>query len=335
MSFAPFMNKALILSLAVAFASPAIAASPNRGEAHFVLLQSKDVPFASVTISGTCKSDDGSFFGGKKVEHPWSCTTDANGVCTAEITLLPRQDSDKTNPCRGTTATLITEPGTPAAKSSYFTFFANGEPHSYNLLQKGTSWKHGDYLFKSLANKDSFDAVAYRHAPDFYRKMLVTEADASGRPASFSTASAHIPESKDYPSAEYLRASIDPKFNQPSVQVVVMDTYIDFSFRKLAKATYPAASGSHTTTLHPISQNAICNLRDLFERKCTHTETVAFDLDMETVRQAAAAYRIGERNIWTFQITAQSGHERSLSLSTAEFKALVEALDSAAAKGRP
>ena len=25
-----------------------------------------------------------------------------------------------------------------------------------------------------------------------------------------------------------------------------MDTYIDFSFRKLAKATYPAASGSHT-----------------------------------------------------------------------------------------
>ena len=53
MSFAPFMNKALILSLAVAFASPAIAASPNRGAANFVLLQSNDVPFASVTISGT------------------------------------------------------------------------------------------------------------------------------------------------------------------------------------------------------------------------------------------------------------------------------------------
>lgn len=329
------MNKALTLSLAAALASPVFAASPSRGEAHFVLLQSKDVPFASVTVSGTCKSDDGSFFGGKKIESAWSCTTDAQGVCTAEIPLLPRPESDRANLCRGTTATLVTEPGAPAAKSSYFTFFANGEHHSYNLLQKGASWKHGDYLFKSLANKDSFDAVAYRHVPDFYRGKMATEVDASGRATSFSTAPAHVPESKDYPSTEYLRASIDPKSHQPLVQVVLTDTYIDFSFRHLAKATYPGASGSHTATLQGLSQNSICNLRDLFERKCTHTETVAFDLDLATVRQAAAAYRPGERTTWLFQITAKSGHERSLSLSSAEFKALVDALDGLAATGRP
>ena len=97
----------------------------------------------------------------------------------------------------------------------------------------------------------------------------------------------------------------------------------------------PGASGSHTATLQGLSQNSICNLRDLFERKCTHTETVAFDLDLATVRQAAAAYRPGERTTWPFQITAKSGHERSLSLSSAEFKALVDALDGLAATGRP
>ena len=309
------MNKALTLSLAAALATPAFAASPSRGEAHFVLLQSKDVPFASVTISGTCKSDDGSFFGGKKVESTWSCTTDAHGVCTAEITLLPRTDNDRANLCRGTTATLLAEPGSPAVKSSYFTFFANGEPHSYNLLQKGASWKHGDYLFKSLPNKDSFDAVAYRHAPDFYRGKMTTEMDASGRATGFSMAPAHVPESKDYPSTEYLRASIDPQSHQPTVQVVLTDTYIDFSFRHLATATYLGASGSHTARLQGISQNTICNLRDLFERKCTYTETVAFDLDVATVRQAAAAYRPAERTTWPFQITTKSGHERSLALS--------------------
>jgi len=329
------MNNALILSLAIALASPAFAASPSRGEAHFVLLQSRDTPFVGVTVSGTCKSDDGSFFGGQKVESTWSCTTDAQGVCTAEIALLPRQDSPRTNPCKGTTATLIAEPGTPGAKSSYFTFFANGEPHSYNLLQKGTSWKHGDYLFKSLPHKDSFDAVAFRHLPDFYQRKMATETDASGRVHSVSTAPAHQPESKDYPSTEFLRAVIDPKSGQASVQVVVTDTYIDFSYRKWSKDTYPGADSSRTATLLPIRQNAICNLRDLFERKCTHTETVALDLDMETVRQAAALYRPGERSNWTFVTRAESGHERSLSLSSAEFKALAATLDSLAGRGRP
>ena len=230
---------------------------------------------------------------------------------------------------------MIAEPGTPGAKSSYFTFFANGEPHSYNLLQKGTSWKHGDYLFKSLPHKDSFDAVAFRHLPDFYQRKMATETDASGRVHSVSTAPAHQPESKDYPSTEFLRAVIDPKSGQASVQVVVTDTYIDFSYRKWSKATYPGADSSRTATLLPIRQNAICNLRDLFERKCTHTETVALDLDMETVRQAAALYRPGERSNWTFVTRAESGHERSLSLSSAEFKALAATLDSLAGRGRP
>jgi hypothetical protein len=78
----------------------------------------------------------------------------------------------------------------------------------------------------------------------------------------------------------------------------------------------------------------ICNLRDLMERKCTHQETVAFDVDMDTLRQAAAAYKPGERRVWTFQITAKSGHTRDLTLSHAEFLAVAEAIDAFVAKGK-
>lgn len=330
------MNTTLALALTTAaslvLAPTALAASPDKGQAHFILMKSRDEPFVGVTLSGTCKSDDGAFFGGKKVESKWSCTSNADGVCSAEITLLPRTDSDKTNQCKGTAPTEITEPGKAAEKSSYFTFFANGEPNSYNLLQKISSWKHGDYHFKSLGTQEAFEAIALRHAPAFYRSRLATEDGATA--VTLSTSAAHVPESKDYPSVEFLQARIDRKTLQPTVQVVVKETYIDFSYRNPTTARYPSATGPKSSEVTRVAQNVICNLRDLLERKCTHQETVVFDLDMDSVRQAAAAYKPGERQPWKFQVVAKSGHERSLSLSPAEFLALTEAIDAFTAKHR-
>lgn len=332
------MNKTLAFALSTAaslvLAPAALAASPDKGQAHFILMKSRDEPFVGVTLRGACKSDDGAFFGGKKIESPWSCTTNADGVCTADIPLLPRTDSSKANACKGTMPTEITEPGAPAAKSSYFTFFASGEPHNYNLLQKMGSWKHGDYHFKSLESKDSFDAIALRHAPGFY-KDKITIADTPGAAAvTLSTAAAHVPESKNYPSTEYLRASIDRQSLKPTVQIVVKETYIDFAYRNQTSAKFVSAAGPRSVEVTLIDQNMICNLRDLMERKCTHQETVAFDVDMDTLRQAAAAYKPGERRTWAFQITAKSGHTRDLTLSHAEFLAVAEAIDAFVAKGK-
>ena len=332
------MNHPLALALstvtALALAPAAFAASPDKGQAHFILMKSRDEPFVGVTLRGACKSDDGAFFGGKKIESQWSCTTNAEGECTAEIALLPRADSDKANVCKGTAATEITEPGAAAVKSSYFTFFAHGEPHNYNLLQKMGSWKHGDYHFKSLESKDAFDAIAARHAPGFYKGKLAIDDNPSADAITLSTAAAHVPESKSYPSMEYLRARIDRKSLKPTVQMVVKETYIDFSYRNPASAKFVSAAGPRSAEATRIDQNVICNLRDLLERKCTHQETVSFDIDMDTLRQAAAAYKPGERKAWGFQVVAQSGHTRELSLSHAEFLALAEAIDGVLAKGR-
>lgn len=332
------MNTSLALALTTAasllLAPAALAASPDKGQAHFILMKSRDEPFVGVTLRGACKSDDGAFFGGKKVETQWSCTTNADGVCTAEIALLPKADSDKTNACKGTMATEITEPGAPAVKSSYFTFFANGEPNNYNLLQKMGSWKHGDYHFKSLESRESFDAIAARHAPGFYKGRIAIEDTPASAAVTLSTAAAHVPESKSYPSTEHLRASIDRQSLKPTVQIVVKETYIDFSYRSPTSAKFVSAAGPRSVEVTRLDQNVICNLRDLLERKCTHQETVAFHIDMDTLRQAAAAYKPGERRVWAFQITAQSGHTRDLTLSHAEFLAMAEAIDAFVAKGK-
>lgn len=334
---APFMNTTLALALTtaatLALSPTAIAASPDKGHAHFILMKSRDEPFVGVTLRGACKSDDGAFFGGKKVESQWSCTTNADGVCSAEIALLPRTDSDKANTCKGTVPTEITEPGTPSEKSSYFTFFANGEPSNYNLLQKTTSWKHGVYHFKSLEGKDAFDAIALRHSPEFYRSRMTAD-EGSGDAVAFSTTAAHVPESKAYPSVEFMQVRIDRKTLKPHVQIVVKETYIDFSYHQPTSAKFTSAAGPKTVEVTRLDQNVVCNLRDLLERKCTHQETVAFDIDMDTLRQVASAYKPGERLAWKFQVLAKSGHERSLTLSHAEFRALADTIDAFLAKHR-
>jgi len=102
------------------------AAGPAQGQIHFLVLGPAGQAMPGVTLQGSCQSDDGALFGGQKLVSPWSCTADALGVCRADVRLLPRPDSDRANECRATVPTQITEPGAPAHKGSYFTFFADG-----------------------------------------------------------------------------------------------------------------------------------------------------------------------------------------------------------------
>lgn len=332
------MHKILALAFcatsALALTPAALAAAPEKGQIHLLLLDAQEQPVVGATVSGACQSDDGAFFGGTKLKAPWSCTTDARGVCTAELRLLPKSGTDKANACKALAATEITEAGAAPVKTSYFTFFADGKAQSYNLFQKGVSWKHGDYLFKSLENKDALDALVGRNASSFYKTHIARKDDPAAAALTLDSAGAHKPESREYPNTEYLRVSVDRKTLQPSVEIVVTDTYIDYSMHLLNTASYVAPTGEKSVDVTVDKQGSTCNMRDLFERKCTYQEAIHFPLDMDTFRQAAAAYNPAERTRWSFKIRSKSGHERMRTLNHAEFQAMAQALDEVLAERR-
>ena len=319
---------------ALTFSTAVSAASPDKGQIHLLLLDAQQQPVVGATVRGACQSDDGAFFGGAKLKSPWSCTTDAQGVCTAELRLLPKPGSDRANVCKAVEKTEIIEAGAAAVKTSYFDFFADGNAQSYNLLQKGATWKHGDYLFKSLESKEALDALVQRNSSNFYKDRIVFKDDPAAAMLTLDTAAAHTPESREYPNTEYLRVSIDRKTLQPSVQVVVTDTYIDYSMHLLNTAGYATSAGEKSVDVTVDKQGSTCNMRDLFERKCTYQEMVTFPVDMETFRQAAAAYKPGERTRWSFKIRSKSGHERTRTMIHAEFRAMEQALDEVLAERR-
>ncbi len=325
---------ALCATSALALTPIALAAAPEKGRIDLLLLDAQEKPVVGATVRGVCQSDDGAFFGGTKLQASWSCTSDARGICTTELRLLPKPGSDRANACKGTAATEITELGATAVKTSYFTFFADGNAQNYLLLQKGATWKHGDYLFKSLENKDAMDALVGRNFSGFYKTRIASKEDSAAGTLTLDSAGAHKPESREYPNTEHLRVRIDRKTLKPSVQVVVTDTYIDYSMHLLTTASYATPTGEKSVDVVVDKQGSTCNMRDLFERKCTYQESINFPLDMDTFRQAAAAYKPGERTRWSFKILSKSGHERTRTLNHAEFQAMAQALDEALAGQR-
>ncbi|MCB1979748.1 MAG: hypothetical protein M9919_08565 [Burkholderiaceae bacterium] len=307
--------------------TPAFAGSPETGRIHLLLLHADEQPVVGATVRGACRSDDGAFFGGTKLEAPWSCTSDALGVCSAQVRLLPKPGSDQANACKALAPTEIVERGAAAVKSSYFTFFADGRAESFNLLQKGTSWKHGDYLFKSLNGQAEFDDWKGRNTGDYYQRRVSVQDDPATALRTLDTAAAHAPQSREYPNTEFLRARVDRKSGQTTVEVVVTDTYIDYAMHLLDRARYGSGASETTVAVTVGKQGSTCNMRDLFERKCTYQETVSFPVDTQSFRQAAASYQPDKRTLWSFQILAKSGHTRVRSLSHAEFHALAQAIE--------
>ena len=105
---------ALVLGATSALAllsTTAYAAGPEAGHVHMLVLDAEQQPVVGATLRGACRSDDGAFFGGKKLETPWTCTTDAQGLCSAELRLLPKPGSDRANACKALAPTEITEAG--------------------------------------------------------------------------------------------------------------------------------------------------------------------------------------------------------------------------------
>lgn len=328
------LARVLLATPLLSLAPAAFAASPAAGQVHFLVLGADGQPMPGVVLAASCQSGDGKWFGGKQLQSAWSCTADALGVCSADIALLPRAESERANECQASTPTQITEPGGTAQKSSYFTFFADGKPESFNLLQKGASWKHGESDFQSLKGKAAFDALAERNASRYYRARIAERSEAGADSVVLDSAGAHAERAQNAAGTAFLQARIDRKTLSATVRVVLSETYIDYSFHGLSTARYPAGQGTKSVPLLEHAQSSTCNLRDLMQRMCSYQEQAAFEVEPAAFRQAAAAYRAGQRQDWSYEVLAKSGHERRRSVRPAEFQAMAEAIDATLEKLR-
>ena len=315
----------LAAAACAALLSGAHAAAPTtKGQAHFLFLDAKEMPLAGVTLAGVCQSRVGPFWRATKHEARWSCTTGSDGICVADIATLAGEGG-KPVECRGSERSTVTEQGAQPAKISYHAFFPKGVATSYTLLQKGTSWKDGEYLFKGVANRALFDALALRYRSGYYAQHLAPTRAADGA-AVWSTQAAHAQESPDFQNLWYLRAERAAPQAEPRVRVVIELTYVDYVLHRYASAEYDGAGGRQSAALTAVSDKTTCNLRDLMERKCTYRESLEFDISAELVRQLAAKYQAGVAGNWTLRVSAPSGQQRDLPIAYAEFAALADAL---------
>jgi PDZ domain len=121
---------------------------------------------------------------------------------------------------------------------------------------------------------------------------------------------------------EFLTAVIDHKSGRKSFLVHQVITYSG-NFRVYETAQYPSASGRRTVPATLVRKEAVnCLVGD-----CTYTEDVAFAVDEESLRQAAAGYAPGKPVLWPYQLTAKSGSGMSAGLSSAEIAGLLVKVD--------
>jgi hypothetical protein len=317
------------LSLA-ALSSQTLAAPPSvQGTARFLVLDAQDAPLVGTTVSGVCEANQGSFWNRETLVSRWSCTTDADGVCAAPVTTLAQPDG-KPALCRGSEPSTITEEGTSPARSSYHAFFPKGVATSYTLLKKGSSWKHGEYEFRSIANEEAFQSVAHRYRASLYAQRMQSAPAPDGKGTVWSTEGAHYQEGKDFPNLTYLKAQRDTTGGPITVRVVSHLSYIDFAYHRYTSAAFDMAGATSSVRLRPLSEKVVCNMRDLLERKCTHQEAVEFVLDSALALQLAQSYQDGARTQWSLRLTSAAGHERRIPIAHAEFAALFAAVQSGA-----
>ena len=318
------------LSLA-ALSSQALAAPPSvQGTARFLVLDAQDAPLMGTTVSGVCEANLGSFWNRETLVSRWSCTTDADGVCTAPVTTLAQPDG-KPAPCRGSEPSTITEKGASPSRSSYHAFFPKGVATSYTLLKKGSSWKHGEYEFRSIANEEAFQSLAHRFRVGLYAQRMQSAPTPDGKGTVWSTEGAHYQEGKDFPNLTYLTAQRELAGGPVTVRVVSHLSYIDFAYHRYTSAVFDNKAGaSSSVRLQPLTEKVVCNMRDLLERKCTHHEAVEFVLDPALALQLAQSYQDGARTQWSLRLTSAAGHERRIPIAHAEFAALFAAAQSGA-----
>lgn len=321
----PVLAASLCAALSLgAQAAPDASAAPlstMQGTAHFLVLDAQSYPLQGTQLAGTCEASAGSFWKAQKHSAQWRCTVDADGVCEATITTLADPEG-KPLECRGTERSTITEPGKTAEKSSYHAFFPRGVASSYTLMQKGDSWKHGDYLFKAVDSQQAFDAMAHHWRKRYYAERLARSGD--GADALVSTEAAHYIEDRDYPNLTFLSVRADAP---DTVRVTAVLSYTDYAPHHYTQAHFDGGSqGEQAAPLTQERESTVCTMRDLMARKCSYYETHHFDIPLALARQLASQYQRGARTDWPLHITSGSGHDRKLPVPHAEFAALVDAL---------
>lgn len=205
--------------------------------------------------------------------------------------------------------------------------------------------KHGGYAALALAA--AIALVAPSHAAPFAalsgdrgdldRLRLMTPAafqarttlsdDALDRIATLTTTDGFV-EHRSFggraPDDVFLRAFIDKTTGRVSYQVYVSIRYRSYSWAHWDSATYEATGG-------PLSAHVdrIARLRTVCRRGwiCPRSETVGLRITGAVLRQQAERYTPGVTTPWHFKVTAKSGGERILMLSTAEIAGMLMAVD--------
>lgn len=313
----------LLASLALLLPGAHAGAPTTKGQAYFLFLDAQEMPIAGLRLAGACTSRVGPLWNSTRHETRWSCTSGSDGICVADIETLTHEG--KPAECRGSERSSITEAGAAPIKISYHAFFPKGVATSYTLLQKGTAWKDGQYLFKGVANRALFDALALRYRSSYYSGHLHTTSEAGGA-KSWSTKPAHAQENPDFQNLVYLRAERASAHATARVHVVIALTYVDYVFHRYASAEFDAGAGRQEQALTALSDKTTCNLRDLMERKCTYREDLEFEIGADLVHRLAARYQAGVAGNWPLRVTAPSGQQRELPIAYAEFAALADAL---------
>jgi hypothetical protein len=121
---------------------------------------------------------------------------------------------------------------------------------------------------------------------------------------------------------EYLRGVIDRKSGRRSVQVYAWVIYTG-SLRTYESASYRTADGPRSVPVNQLAKEVVnCPVGD-----CTYTERVAFPIDEESLRQAAAARVPGSPDKWSYKLVAKSGPEFAGALSSAEIAGFLARVD--------
>ena len=121
---------------------------------------------------------------------------------------------------------------------------------------------------------------------------------------------------------EFLTADIDKKTGEKSFQVHEEISY-GGAWRFYESATYQSVSGPRSAPAVHISKEAAnCSVGD-----CLYTEHVAFPIDEESLRQAAAAHVPANPAIWSYKLLAKSGPAYTGGLSSAEIAGFLAKVD--------
>jgi hypothetical protein len=121
---------------------------------------------------------------------------------------------------------------------------------------------------------------------------------------------------------EFVTAVIDHKTGRKSFLVHQVITYSG-NWRVYETAQYPSAAGPRSVPAVLVRKEAV----NCLVGECTYTEDVAFVVDEESLRHAAAQYVPGKPALWSYKLSVKSAAGLTAGLSSAEIAGLLVKVD--------